>query len=163
MTALINSFFPGSEALASNAGFDFVRPKDGAVVGRIVEAGADGVDKAVAASDAAFRLLRKSPVHARIALLRQAAAALRQHAEELALIISEDVGKPIRAARFEAQRGVEFIEACAAAVSQMGGEILPLDAAANGTGLLGLARHVPYGVVAAITPFNAPINLQMQS
>jgi acyl-CoA reductase-like NAD-dependent aldehyde dehydrogenase len=56
----------------------------------------------------------------------------------------------------------EFFELTAAALTQFGGETIPLDITAPGSGHFGFARHVPYGVVAAITPFNAPINLLVQ-
>lgn len=162
MANIIQSYFPGSEALPTDTRFNLVRPSDGAVIGEIAEAGVPGVAAAVASSLVTFQALRKTPLHTRIQWLRQAAAALKGEAEALAQLIAEDVGKPIRACRFEAQRGVEFIEACAAAVAQIGGEVLPLDAAATGTGLIGMTRHLPYGVVGAITPFNAPINLLVQ-
>jgi acyl-CoA reductase-like NAD-dependent aldehyde dehydrogenase len=105
---------------------------------------------------------RKSTLHQRIGWLQAAAGALDGAAEELAQLIREDVGKPIKAARFEVKRGVEFLTATAATVAQIGGEMIPLDAAANGAGCIGMVRHVPYGVVAAVSPFNAPINLLVQ-
>jgi acyl-CoA reductase-like NAD-dependent aldehyde dehydrogenase len=63
---------------------------------------------------------------------------------------------------FEANRGAEFIEACAAAAPQLKGEVLSLDAVAAGAGLIGMTRRVPFGVVAGVTPFNAPVNLLLQ-
>lgn len=126
MANIIQSYIPGSANLPATARFNLVRPSDGAVIGEIIEAGVPGVAAAVASSLAAFQSLRKTPLHTRIQWLRLAAAALKGEAEALAQIIAEDVGKPIRACRFEAQRGVEFIEACAAAVAQIGGEVLPL-------------------------------------
>ncbi len=80
----------------------------------------------------------------------------------MAKLICEDVGKPIKAANFEANRGCDFLEACIAAVSQLRGEVLPLDAVATGRGLTGFTKRVPYGVVGGITPFNAPVNLLLQ-
>jgi acyl-CoA reductase-like NAD-dependent aldehyde dehydrogenase len=162
MTLDITSYIDGSDAEPGAAGFDLVNPQDGRVIGRIDEAGEAGVAKAVAAAQATFLANRKAPLHQRIAWLKAAAEILGRTGEELAKIICEDVGKPIRVARFEAKRGVEFIEACAAAASQIGGEVLPVDAAAAGAGHLGFTRRVPYGVVAGITPFNAPINLLVQ-
>src|SRR5690242_15156746 len=158
----ITSFIDGRRVAAGAAGFDLVRPQDGLVIGRIDEAGEEGVAAAVAGAKAAFEANRKARAHQRIAWLKAAAGALIAGAEELALLISEDVGKPIRVARGEAKRGAEFVEACAAAVAQLGGEVLPLDSVANGANHLGFTRRVPYGVVAGITPFNAPINLLVQ-
>ncbi len=158
----IVSFIGGRDADAGPGGFDLVNPQDGSVIGRISEAGEVGVNAAVTAAQAAFAANRKSPVHQRVAWLKAAAVALGKAGDELAEIICADVGKPIRVCRFEAKRGVEFIEAVAAALPQMGGEVLPLDSVAGGTGHLGFTRHIPYGVVAGITPFNAPINLLVQ-
>ncbi len=158
----IRSFIGGQHADHGSAGISLIRPQDGAVIGHIAEAGAEGVDAAVAAARTAFAGHRKTPLHARIGWLTAAARALEGSAEELAQIICEDVGKPIRLARFEARRGAEFMHATAAAASQLAGEMLPLDATAAGANCIGMVRHVPYGVVAAITPFNAPVNLLVQ-
>src|SRR3984957_7891561 len=155
------SFIPGVEP-APKTYIDFRRPQDSVVTGQIMEAGAEGVADAVASARATFLAHRKSASSVRIGWLKTAAAAMRESVEEIAALISEDVGKPIRMARFEVNRGIEFIEACAAAVPQLKGEVLALDAAAAGAGLTGMTRRVPYGVVAGITPFNAPVNLLLQ-
>lgn len=141
---------------------DLINPQDGSLITQLPEQGEAGVAAAVAAAQVCFMAQRKAPVHQRVAWLKAGAAALQEAAEELAQIIREDVGKPIRVARGEIKRGVEFIEACAAALPQLGGEVLPLDATAMGAGHFGFTRHIPYGVVAGITPFNAPINLLVQ-
>lgn len=156
------SFIEGADAAVGTAGFDLIRPQDGAIVGHIVEAGAAGVEAAVASAQQAYLAHRKSPLHQRIAWLQAGARAIEAAADQLAQIIVEDVGKPIRSARFEVKRGAEFMAACAATAAQLGGELVPLDAAATGTGCIGMVRHIPYGVVAAVTPFNAPINLLVQ-
>src|SRR2546430_4840581 len=72
------------------------------------------------------------------------------------------IGKPRRAATFEAKRAGAFIRACAAQVPHLNGEVLPLDSAAQGAGRFGFTVRVPYGVVAAVTPFNGPVNLLVQ-
>jgi acyl-CoA reductase-like NAD-dependent aldehyde dehydrogenase len=140
----------------------FHRPQDNAVTGRIAESGTEGVAAAVANARDAFLAHRKTAMAVRIGWLKAAAAAMRPAVDEIAALISEDVGKPIRLARFEVNRGIDFIEACAAAVPQLTGEVLALDAVTAGAGLTGLTRRVPYGVVAGITPFNAPVNLLLQ-
>lgn len=157
----IVSYVPG-EALTDGASFDLVRPLDGKITGRIVEAGASGVDVAVRIATAASQACRKAPVHERVSWLKRIAGVLVQSADEIADVISEDVGKPIRSARFEVRRGAEFVEACASALPNIRGDVLPLDVVAAGQGHFGFTRHIPYGVVAAITPFNAPVNLLMQ-
>jgi acyl-CoA reductase-like NAD-dependent aldehyde dehydrogenase len=163
MTAqILASFIDGKTIEHASSTFDLVAPQDGKVVGKIAEAGKVGVDKAVHAAGAAFSRHRKQPVHVRIGWLRAAAKALLDNADDLAATICTDVGKPIRMARFEVRRGAEFLEATAAALTQFGGETVPLDVTPAGAGHFGFVRHIPYGVVAGITPFNAPINLLIQ-
>lgn len=162
MLPVFADFVDGKAATAGDKLFDFVAPQSGQIIGRISESGAAGVDRAVKAAAAAFVANRKQPTHQRIAWLKQAAAALTAASNDIAATICEDVGKPIRMATFEVKRGAEFLEACAAALTQLGGETLPLDITAPGAGHFGYVRHVPYGVVAGITPFNAPVNLLVQ-
>jgi acyl-CoA reductase-like NAD-dependent aldehyde dehydrogenase len=162
--AYLSDFVDGKPAAidASALGLDLVAPQTGRSIGTIAESGTSGVDRAVAAASAAFAANRKQPTHQRIAWLNAAAGAIKKAADELADLISEDVGKPIRMARFEVRRGTEFLELTAAALTQLSGETLPLDITAPGTGHIGFVRRVPYGVFAGITPFNAPVNLLVQ-
>ncbi len=158
----VGPFIPGYDQTKKPHVTVFVRPQDGVHTGNIVESGEAGVTAAVASSRAAFRKFKSSSIHDRMVLLKQASDALRGAAPEIAKLICEDVGKPIKAATFEANRGCDFLEACIAAVSQLRGEVLPLDAVASGRGLTGFTKRVPYGVVGGITPFNAPVNLLLQ-
>lgn len=159
---VLHPMIDGASCPIGQQTFPLVAPETGATIGRIEEAGAKGVDLAVRSALAASRIARAAPVHQRIAWLHACAQALAGAAEEIAALICEDVGKPIRVARVELRRGVEFIEACAAALPSINGEVLPVDATAPGAGRLGFTRHVPYGIVAGITPFNAPVNLLVQ-
>ena len=106
--AEIRSYIGGHAPIGS-AAFDHVRPVDGKTIGRIVEAGPEGVEAAVKLASSTFQAHRKTPVHQRVAWLHTAATALSEHAEEIAALISEDVGKPIRSCRFEVRRGTEFL------------------------------------------------------
>ncbi|MGV6872108.1 aldehyde dehydrogenase family protein [Pseudochelatococcus sp. B33] len=141
---------------------DLLRPQDNQKGATLVETDAQGVDAAVRNAREAFRKHRASPLHQRAGWLKSAADILHDNAEQLAQIISLDVGKPIRIALVEVRRGVEFMEGCAAVLTTMGGDVIPLDAVPNGAGHFGFTRYVPYGVVGAITPFNAPVNLLIQ-
>ena len=161
---VFTDFVDGEPATADQnaSGIDLIAPQSGQTIATIAESGKAGVDRAVNAASAAFAAHRKQPTHQRIAWLNAAANTLRNAGDEIAALICEDVGKPIRMARFEVRRGAEFLELTAAALTQFGGETIPMDITAPGAGHFGFARHVPYGVVAAITPFNAPINLLVQ-
>ncbi len=142
--------------------FPLVAPESGTTIGMIEEAGPDGVAAAVASAKASSLLIRHSAVHQRITWLNLCAKTLAAAGHEIADLICEDVGKPIRVARFEVKRGVEFLEACAAALPHINGEVLPVGATVPGEGHFGFTRHIPYGIVAGVTPFNAPVNLVIQ-
>lgn len=159
----LGSFIGGTARAIGGPIIRLHRPQDDREIGTILEAGPDGVAAAVAAAVHAFSGSRAAPLHVRLGWLEALATKLETAAEEVAQLISEDVGKPIRLARFEVRRGCEFLRATAAvAPAALVGETIPLDAVPNGAGCLGLVRHVPYGVVAAVTPFNAPVNLLVQ-
>ena len=161
-TPKITSFIGGEAPPAGTGGFDWLNPQTGQPVGHIIEAGPVAVDAAVRAAKAAFEAHRKAPVHQRVKWLKDGASALRKAVDEIAPVISADVGKPIRVCRGEIARGAEFIDAVAACLPQLNGEVLPLDAVAAGEGHFGFTRRIPYGVVAGIIPFNGPINLLVQ-
>jgi acyl-CoA reductase-like NAD-dependent aldehyde dehydrogenase len=156
------SFVGGAASTHGGAWLQLVRPQDGKATALLIEAGVEGVRGAVEDARKAFEANRKSTLHQRSDWLRQASVVLKGRAEEIATLICEDVGKPIKLARIEVRRCVEFLEACATAVQSIGGEVVPVDSVANGAGHFGFARRVPYGVVGAITPFNAPANLLIQ-
>ncbi|GGF54127.1 putative aldehyde-dehydrogenase-like protein y4uC [Azorhizobium oxalatiphilum] len=159
----LTSFVDGGIVAHEGAALDLVRPQDGTVHAHLVEAGAAGVDAAVASALVAFKANRKSTIAQRVAWLRAAQAAVAREADLIADMICADVGKPIRLAKFEAGRSAHFLDATAGALANMpAGEVVPVDAAANGAGHFGFTRRVPYGVVGAITPFNAPANLLVQ-
>lgn len=130
-------------------------PYDGEEIGRVAEATADDVDTAVRRAKQAKTLAR----HRRVEILQAAARGIEGRHEEFAAVLSREAAKPISAARAEVRRGVATFEAAADAARTVTGEMVPVDAAPNGEGRLAFTKRVPVGVVAAITPFNFPLNL----
>lgn len=128
----------------------------------IAESSAEQIDAAVQGAHAAFLSMRHASLADRIDTLERLAAAIESEAATLAQLICHDVGKPIRVARGEVTRALEFVRACVAATGLIGGEVVPVDAMRAGAGRFGFTRRHPYGVVGAITPFNAPLNLLVQ-
>ncbi|OZI61001.1 aldehyde dehydrogenase family protein [Bordetella genomosp. 11] len=158
----IQSYIHGETVDHAGKIFCCVSPVDASPVGDLVDAPDEVVARAVQDAEQAFRTARKLPAADRIGWLLKAADAIEAHAAELVELIIRDIGKPRRAATFEVGRAAQFIRATAAQAQTFGGECLPLDVTQPGAGRIGITRHVPYGVVAAITPFNAPINLLIQ-
>jgi acyl-CoA reductase-like NAD-dependent aldehyde dehydrogenase len=137
-------------------------PIDDTVASQIIESDAKVVDAAVKHAHAASLAHRDATTAKRVEWLLAAADAIDKIEGELVRSLIRLIGKPRRAATFEAKRVGAFIRACAAQVPHLLGEVLPLDAAAMGAGRFGFTTRMPYGVVAAVTPFNGPANLLIQ-
>jgi glyceraldehyde-3-phosphate dehydrogenase (NADP+) len=137
-------------------------PVDGRALGAVEQATSDDVDHAVSRAHLAYVDARRLPKHQRSAWLLEAAAVFDAAVEGFVETLVLEVGKPRKQAVIEARRGSDLLRLCAAELGSMGGETLPLDAVAGGENRTGMTVREPLGVVAAITPFNAPINLMMQ-
>ena len=99
------------------------------------------------------------PAHKRAEILVKVAAALGRRHDEVARLISDEAGKPLKAARVEAQRAMSTYTFAAVEARKLAGEMIPMDAAQAGEGKLGFTVRRPIGVVGAISPFNFPLNL----
>src|SRR5690606_16877288 len=117
------------------------------------------VDAAIEGAVAGAAIMRQMSGYERFVILRRAADMMRQRAEELARTISQEEGKILAEARAEVARAAETIELSGEEAKRITGEVLPLDGASTGGRRLGFTLRVPCGVVAAITPFNFPLNL----
>lgn len=134
-------------------------PFDGRVIDTVGKATPDDVERALAAAVQGARLMQALPGHERYRILHRAAEIMTSRQEELGRLISSEEGKILAEGRFEASRATETIELSAEEAKRLSGEMLPLDGAPGGAGKLGFTLRVPCGVVAAITPFNFPLNL----
>jgi acyl-CoA reductase-like NAD-dependent aldehyde dehydrogenase len=99
------------------------------------------------------------PAHERAAILDRVAALLQERHDEVAQTISAEAGKPMKAARVEAERAVSTYTMAAVEARRLAGEVVPMDASAAGVGKVAYTMRVPIGIVGAITPFNFPLNL----
>ena len=136
---------------------DVRSPYDESVVGRVPEAGSE---ETVRALDAAERAMRNPlPAHERAAILDRVAALVDERADEIARTISAEAGKPMKAARIEATRGVSTFTMAAVEARKLAGDVIPMDASPAGVGKIAFTLRVPIGIVAAISPFNFPFNL----
>jgi acyl-CoA reductase-like NAD-dependent aldehyde dehydrogenase len=132
-------------------------PYSGEVVARVPQAGAEHARRAV---DAAAQALESPlPAHKRAEILDRVAALLRERADEVAQTICAEAGKPLKAARVEADRAVSTFTMAAVEARQLAGDVVPMDGSAAGVGKVAYTMRVPIGVVGAITPFNFPLNL----
>ena len=84
---------------------------------------------------------------------------LEEKREEFAKSLTLEVGKPINESLVEVDRSIETLRLSAEEAKRIYGESVPLDAGLNGKGFFAFTQKLPVGVVAAITPFNYPLNL----
>ena len=140
---------------ASGATFDCVSPIDGRVLGQIADGGQIDIDHAVAAARRSFTAghwAGLKPAKRKQVLLKLA-ALVEAHADELALLETLDMGKPVAQARQVDIGGViRCIQWTAEAVDKLYGEVAP-----TGGNELGLITREPLGVIGAIVPWNFPL------
>ena len=131
----------------------------GAAAGLAHAVGPGEVERAIAAASAAERACRELPGAARAGVCRSIAEGLRARREAFARTLVAEVGKTIPEARAEVDRAVETFEIAQAEATRIGGALIPLDGSARSARTEAVARRVPVGACAFITPFNFPLNL----
>nr|WP_279326102.1 aldehyde dehydrogenase family protein [Bacillus sp. FJAT-47783] len=125
----------------------------------IPQATEEEVEQAIAAAEKARSALAKMPAHKRASILENIANILEKRADEAASIIANEAAKPISIAKGEVARTIQTYKFAAEEAKRIGGETIPLDAAPGGENRIAYTVREPLGVVAAITPFNFPMNL----
>jgi glyceraldehyde-3-phosphate dehydrogenase (NADP+) len=134
-------------------------PYDDQVIARTWWAGADDLEAATRAAVDAAPVMRELPAYRRAEILRAVASALRAERDDVAWTLAGEVGKPLRDARTEVDRAAMTFEVAAEEARRLHGEVIPMDLAPHGEGRVALTRRFPLGPVAAISPFNFPLNL----
>jgi acyl-CoA reductase-like NAD-dependent aldehyde dehydrogenase len=139
--------------------FEVRAPFGGAVVGSTYRASDRHLGAAIEAAVRAFAVTRRMAAHERRRILVAIADGIARRADEFATTMVLEAGKPVKAARAEVERAILTFTVAAEEAVRIGGEWLPLDRVAGGAGRAGIVRRFPIGPIAAITPFNFPLNL----
>jgi acyl-CoA reductase-like NAD-dependent aldehyde dehydrogenase len=147
----------GGEWVETGDWIDVASPYSGETVGRVAKAGADETRRAIDAAEEAMR--EPLPAHKRAEILVRVAGFLGRRHDEVARTISDEAGKPMKAARVEARRAMSTYTFAAVEARKLAGEMVPMDASQAGEGKLAFTLRRPIGVVGAISPFNFPLNL----
>src|SRR3954452_10370039 len=116
-------------------------------------------EEAVESAVAAFDVTRNLPAYERGAILRNISAGIKARREELGRLIALEAGKPIRDSLVEGDRAVLTFRLGAEEAERIYGEVVPLDLMPSSKGRIGVTRRFPIGPIAAISPFNFPLNL----
>lgn len=147
------------QAVAIRDFVELLDPYRGELVARIAISTAKEVTEAVEAATDAQPLIAAMPVHERAAVLRRAAELVASRTEQYAATITRQTGKAFKNTMREVGRAAWTMRAAATAAETHFGRVMVPDVAPDGEGILAVTIWQPVGVVAAITPFNAPFNL----
>jgi acyl-CoA reductase-like NAD-dependent aldehyde dehydrogenase len=156
-TATEKRLLVGGEWVETGDWIEVNSPYSGDTVGRVAKAGAEETRRAIDAAQTAMQ--EPLPAHKRAEILVRVAGYLGKRHDEVARQISDEAGKPMKAARVEAARAMSTYTFAAVEARKLAGEMVPMDASHAGEGKLGFTLRRPIGVVGAISPFNFPLNL----
>ena len=131
----------------------------GATFARVSRADAGILEEAIAAASGATEAMRSLPPYRREAVLLHCADRFQERAEELALVLCREAGKPVRDARGEVERLIDTFRVAARETMNWGGEVMNLELSPRTRGTTGMWRRYPIGPCSFITPFNFPLNL----
>ncbi len=130
-----------------------LNPADESVLATVPHATRTDMEDALAAAEAAFPVWRRTSPAKRAAIMRRAAALLRERSEAIATAITLEQGKPLAQSRLEILRCCEIIEWDAEEGRRTYGRIIPAE-----DGMRHTVLRQPIGPVAAFAPWNFPIS-----
>ena len=136
-----------------------INPYNNSTVDTVPRGTIEDLETAFSSAVRGAKVMAKTSGYARFEILRKTAEILENRTEEFAQILTNEEGKTITEARVEVSRAVQTITLSGEEAKRIHGETVPLDGAPGWTGQLGFTLRVPCGVVAAISPFNFPLNL----
>jgi acyl-CoA reductase-like NAD-dependent aldehyde dehydrogenase len=140
--------------------FAIVRAYDGSSLQNVAKVDYDGAGAMLARADALHRdPSGPLPTWRRIEILRTLMALMEKEAQDFALLIAHEGGKPINDARVEVDRAINGIDLAIAELGQHAGVEIPMDLTQGGEGRLAFTTKEAIGVVVAISAFNHPLNL----
>lgn len=133
---------------------DVISPSTGKPIGTVAYAKIADLDEALASAQRGFNAWKRRPAHERSSIMRTAAALVRERVDDIALLLTQEQGKPIAEARTEVLAGADIIEWFADEARRVYGRIIP----SRSSGSQQLVLKEPVGPVAAFTPWNFPVN-----
>ena len=154
MEMLINS-----KHISTDETMDVINPYDNSVVDTIPVADKETILCAIKAAKKAKDNIIKLSSRDVYYRLKDASDELKENRKKIAKVITQETGKPISGSCYELDRSIETLIFAAEESKRIYGENVPIDAGLGGEGMMAFTRKIPLGTVAAITPFNYPVNL----
>lgn len=138
---------------------EVINPQDGKLITSVPSASEEDVLRAIKEAEEGVKIAAKMPVHERMKVLNEAAQYIENHQERFATTIALEGSKTIREANSEVTRCIETLRLSAEEARRIHGETIPFDQSVGGENRIGYYYRFPIGIIAAITPFNDPLNL----
>ncbi|WP_297455290.1 aldehyde dehydrogenase family protein [Persephonella sp.] len=149
----------GGQRVDKEEKIDVIYPYTQEKIGEVPKGSPEDVQKAVEKAKIGLQKLKKLSSYEKYKILLKVANLLEERKEDFARTIVYEVGKTIKEARTEVERAINTITLSAEEAKRIPGEYVHIDASPNGKGKKGFYFREPAGIVAAITPFNFPLNL----
>ncbi|MCY7481687.1 aldehyde dehydrogenase family protein [Bacillus sp. FSL P4-0322] len=138
---------------------DIINPYSGERIGTSYLASSEDIEQALSSAQQAKKQIAEISAIERSKLLTKAATLLEEQKDHFEKLISLELGKPLKNTRDEVSRSIETLAQSAEEANRLIGETIPGNVSSRGQGAMAMTFKVPVGVVLAITPFNAPLNL----
>ena len=149
----------GGKHISSDDLAEVKNPYNGEIIDTVPIAHRQTADLAITEANSAKESLQEMSAFKVSNKLFNVVEKLKDNRENFARLLSMEVGKPINESLVELDRSIETLKLAAEEAKRIYGESVPLDAGLNGKGFFAFTQRLPLGVVAAITPFNYPLNL----
>ncbi len=152
-------YYIANQPVFANTDLEVADKYSGAIVARVAMADPDAIDQAISAAVAAEEPMRNLPSYQRQQILSHCVKRFEERAEEFALALCIEAGKPIRDSRGEVTRLIDTFRIAAEESVRITGEVMTLDITPRAKDYSGMWKRVPVGACSFISPFNFPLNL----
>lgn len=152
-------YYLANEPVAANTDLEVTDKYTGEIATRVALADTETIDRAIAATVAATAPMARLRPYERQAILNHCVKRFTERADELAMSLCIEAGKPIKDSRGEVSRLVDTFRIAAEESVRIGGELMNLEISPRARGYRGIFKRVPIGPCSFISPFNFPLNL----
>ncbi|HYC55631.1 MAG TPA: aldehyde dehydrogenase family protein [Candidatus Binatia bacterium] len=152
-------YYLASRPVAANTSLEVTDKYSGRIATRVALADPAAIDCGIAAAVDAAPAMRELAAYERQAVLLHCVRRFTERADELALALCIEAGKPIRDSRGEVARLIDTFRVAGEEAVRLTGEVMTLEISPRARGYRGMWKRVPVGPCSFISPFNFPLNL----
>ncbi|EGA89831.1 NADP-dependent glyceraldehyde-3-phosphatedehydrogenase [Planococcus donghaensis MPA1U2] len=151
--------FIAGEWVSSEQTVEVRNPQNNAIIDLVPAASVEDMLNCLEQAKHGAEIAAAMPVHQRIKVINGAADYIEEHHKKFAQTIAMESSKTIREATKEVGRAIQTLRISAEEARRINGETIPFDQSPGSESRIGYFYRFPIGVIAAITPFNDPLNL----